>query len=535
MTWFVEDTKEKIYWEEVLDQYLPHSKIGQDRWKNIRPFVKGEEKIWQEEMNQLAMLVQLFDRNRDALYQIETMFTHFQDNTLLFEQLLTNKGYGMDLLTTGYHIKQFLWFSHKISQYFLSILNARERSELAHATWYQMNLEPWKEWLLLFSPKGHKEQLHPQFALQDLDNQRLLFLRKNKRSILRQKRALEKQLRMDVEEAYKLQVNLERYLLIPKHDQRSSAMMADARLQFVRHQQDESVFYLLSSPEEEALEKELRQLETEIKREEMKVFSQVIEQNLSVIPTWIQAHDAWAHLEVLTKKVRMAFDMNGTRPILNQDAVNSFLLKKGFHPYFHHQWEKENQGMKPISLSIAEGVTVLFGANMGGKSVVLKTIAFITALAQHGFFVPAKAFHFSFVSHTTIISGDYQNIETGLSSFGAEVRRISQDLSYSDDTLYLLDEIGKGTNPIEGEALTIALLRFLKQKKGICSILVTHFPNVLHEEKIQLYEVKNYQVIEAKQGEMVYEALLVAEKLGLPKTLIITAKAYLNQRTSGGR
>lgn len=535
MDWFLGDTKEKIDWDEVLHPYIPKSQVAQQMWKRIKPFVPGEEKEWLNEMMQIEILIQVIKRNKTLIKEWDTLFTQFYDQRIMLHRLLSKDWQGMDLLMTGYHLKKFLWFSCKLSQGFVENLTSDEKEGLKDTLWYQMIISDWMSWMERFSTLKENRNFHPHFAMEDLDGESLSQLRKEKRSKIRQLKGYEKELRLQIEQEYSLKVNFERYILISNEDERSVQIASDSRFYFLRHQGEEKVFYLLHSIEEQNLSKELEELENRIRTEEEKNFFQLLEQIFPAIPQWLNAHEAWGRVEVLLKKAVMAIDFAGTQPMLNAGGSCQLALRNGFHPYFQKVWKKDRRGMKPISIDLAERATVLYGGNMNGKSVVLKTLGLMAALAQHGFYVPAEEFHFSFVSHLSIISGDFQDIENGLSSFGAEMVRLRQDLAHSENNFYLVDEIGRGTNPIEGEALTVALLRYLSRKNRGCSVLVTHFPNVLQEKEIGLYEVKEYQLNPVEQGKMVFEAISVAEKLGLPAEMIYHAKEYLQQRKTRGK
>lgn len=535
MDWFLGDTKEKIDWDKVLHSYVPQSQVAQKMWKKIKPFIAGEEKEWLYEMKQVEIFIQVIKRNKTLTKEWETLFSQFYDQRIMLHRLLSEDWQGIDLLMTGYHLKQFLWFSHRLSQGILANLTADEKESLKDALWFQMVISDWKSWLERFSTMRENRNFYPHFAMEDLDGESLLQLRKEKRSKIRQLKGYEKELRLQIEQEYEIKVNFERYLLLPNEDVRSSQIASDSRFYFVRHQGEEKVFYLLHSKEEQNLLKELEELENRIRTEEEENFFQLLKQILPTIPLWLDAHEAWGKIEILLKKAVMAIDFAGTQPILKESGSCQLAIRSGFHPYFQTVWKKKHHGMKPISIDLAEKATVLYGGNMNGKSVVLKTLGLMAALAQHGFYVPAEEFHFSFVSHLSLISGDFQDIENGLSSFGAEMVRLRQDLAYSENILYLIDEIGKGTNPVEGEALTVGLLRYLYRKNRGCSVLVTHFPNVLQEEEIRLYEVKQFQLIPVEQGKMVFEAISIAEKLELPAEIINHAKEYLQQRKTRGK
>ena len=274
-------------------------------------------------------------------------------------------------------------------------------------------------------------------------------------------------------------------------------------------------------------------IENLIKTQEKNRFKELFEAISFDLPLWIDAHEKWGNVEIIFKKAQMAIDYNGVKPSLERQGENGLSIREGYHPYLNSIWQKNNQGMSPISLIIKNGVTVLYGANMSGKTIALRTVGLLQALAQFGFYVPAKEFRFSFVAHISLMSGDYQDIAKGLSSFAAEVIRIKEDLSFEKQILYLLDEVGKGTNPLEGEAITVALINYLQQKPDIFCVLVTHFPNVIQQNGIELYETNKYKLKKVEKGKMVFEAISVAAELGLPERIVNGAKEYLRRLNKG--
>ena len=96
----------------------------------------------------------------------------------------------------------------------------------------------------------------------------------------------------------------------------------------------------------------------------------------------------------------------------------------------------------PISLSLKDGVTLITGANMGGKTISLKLAGQIPILTQYGFFVPAKKATVGLSNYMQILIGDSQSVERGLSSFGSEMEELKEILDHGvDRSLILIDEI----------------------------------------------------------------------------------------------
>ncbi len=103
---------------------------------------------------------------------------------------------------------------------------------------------------------------------------------------------------------------------------------------------------------------------------------------------------------------------------------------------------------------------------MGGKTVTLRLVGMLSAMAQMGLYVPAEAMEFSMRDFIFISMGDAQDADMGLSTFGAEIVKISDVVERADkDGLILIDELARGTNPKEGYAISKAIINYLKSKK----------------------------------------------------------------------
>ena len=212
----------------------------------------------------------------------------------------------------------------------------------------------------------------------------------------------------------------------------------------------------------------------------------------------------------------------------------------------------------PVSLALKDGVTLITGANMGGKTISLKLAGQIPILAQYGFFVPARRARIGLSNYMQILIGDSQSVERGLSSFGSEMEELKEILDNGQErSLILIDEIASGTNPTEGTALTKSLVDYLIEKPYI-SLITTHFETVTEREGIVNMQVKgladcdfaklnseiqranrrdriniiskymDYRLQRVENGAQVpKDALNIAAMLGIDKAIIDGAKKYI--------
>jgi len=243
-------------------------------------------------------------------------------------------------------------------------------------------------------------------------------------------------------------------------------------------------------------------------------------------------------LDVAIAKARYALEERAIEPILldekNRSGQGTRLdLRQARHPLL-------GPGAVPVSLKLGDGfrVLVVTGPNTGGKTVLLKTVGLLAAMAQAGFPIP--------VGEGTVLPvfdqifadiGDEQSIEQTLSTFSWHIGNVVRIVSNTTDhSLVLLDEPGSATDPAEGSALARALLqRFLEN--GALTLAATHYTDVkvfahatpgLQNASLEFDAVTNRPTFRLQVGfPGVSNALATAERLGLPADLVENARQML--------
>jgi len=236
---------------------------------------------------------------------------------------------------------------------------------------------------------------------------------------------------------------------------------------------------------------------------------------------------------------------NGCRPRLSDGPIR---LKGAVHPVVAERLAEKGHTFTPVDLEVERGVTVIIGPNMGGKTVAMKTLGVAVALAHYGFFVPAKHCELPLVPFLAGIIGDAQDAEAGLSTFGGEMARLGELLQRCPGGLLLLDEVGRGTNPPEGAALSAAVTAHLARGEH-WAVHVTHHHEVLEVAGIRGYRTAgwkrppdasafhqtenwrdwiDYRLIPLKPGdEIPRQATSVARLMGLPELVVRDAERRL--------
>ena len=221
-------------------------------------------------------------------------------------------------------------------------------------------------------------------------------------------------------------------------------------------------------------------------------------------------------------------------PTISNDNVATY--KGIFHPEVKNILDKEKREYQKVDIQFGMKPVIIMGANMGGKTIVLKTLAMSQYLMQFGFGIPADSAEMMIYDEIFCLTTDDQSLNKGLSSFAAEMKNIDAVIKASHDDkkiLALIDEPARSTNPTEGTALVSSLVKLL-QDKDMSLIIVTHYNIKTYNNKC--LRVKglengkmNYELVETHEGEVPHEALNIAESLGVAPQWIQMAKEILEE------
>ena len=250
----------------------------------------------------------------------------------------------------------------------------------------------------------------------------------------------------------------------------------------LRMQSDEALF--------EELKDERLDITAKEEKEERRIREELSIKLRPYFDTVINNINTVARFDLLIEKHRVSKLYPSCLPQITKDTL---ILKDTTNPYICDILESKGLKFTPVSIEMGLGTTVLTGANMGGKSVTLKTVALNTYLALCGFFVYAVSASIPAFDEIIMISEESQSVAKGLSSFGAQIVELKNLLNEIENKFVfaILDEFARGTNPKEGESLVRGLVSLLNTKKTV-SLLVTHFDHVAELSKSH-YQVKGLQ------------------------------------------
>ena len=281
---------------------------------------------------------------------------------------------------------------------------------------------------------------------------------------------------------------------------------------------------------------ELQELSIKEKREIEKILAELTALVSEITDEIKYNYEGIIDIDLCFAKAKLAISQKAVCPEVNDEG--KILIKKGRHPLL----DPAKVVPQNINLGYDFDSLIVTGPNTGGKTVVLKTIGLFSLMAQTGLHVPSDdGTVLSVFDRIYADIGDEQSIEQSLSTFSSHMKNIVHILNnITPDSLVLFDELGAGTDPIEGAALANAILEYVKNL-GAKTVATTHYSELkiyaLSAERVENASCEfdvdtlspTYRLLIGVPGKS--NAFAVSKRLGLPDFIINQSKDLLSKET----
>ncbi|MDO5301146.1 MAG: DNA mismatch repair protein MutS [Tissierellia bacterium] len=520
-----EQVKRAIDWDFILEKMRPLTPYGLEYKKALRPYPLGTEDYLRRDLDLLEIILS-WDREqaKEALKLLHTV----KD---IRYSLRRAKGGNILSEVEIFEIKSLVYASQHLQKF----LPEKARDDV------KLTFVPLDELMDYLNPEGQNPQ---SFYLYDSYSDFLTKSRKRRSQLENEYRASLRSIRSKLKEEYDLALGGDLTITLPKDDKKALARAESAPYLTYNQETFHNVIFSLKPGAE------LLNLQEDIEKAKSKEFDatqrvlQEISQEIAKYDKKIKTNiHAIANLDLYLAKADLTRKIGGVKPEIIEE--HRLELVEGRYPKIEENLKRENMSFTSISISLKEGVTCITGANMGGKTISLKLVGLVSVMAQMGLFVPARSLRLGLNAFVRTSIGDYQSTTSGLSTFGGEIENVTHAIARAHQRgLLLIDELARGTNPQEGYAISLAIVRFLRDKPAM-TLLTTHFDKVTHLEGIKhlqvvglanidleeleahegdplrgINELMDYHLMEVSNlDEVPKDAIRIAHLMGLPREI----------------
>ncbi len=278
----------------------------------------------------------------------------------------------------------------------------------------------------------------------------------------------------------------------------------------------------------------VRELESEERREIVKILIAFTDEVRPLAPDIVQSYDFLAWIDFIRAKARFALDIEAIRPTVENTQQVGW--DKAKHPLLYLSHKKQNKSIIPLDiwLDSENRLLIISGPNAGGKSVCLKTVGLLQYMVQCGLLIPlAESSKVGIFDKIFIDIGDEQSIENDLSTYSSHLTNMKMFVRNCDSkSLLLIDEFGGGTEPQIGGAIAESLLKRFNEKESF-GVITTHYQNLKHFANEHQGVVNGAMLYDRHLMQPLFTlsignpgssfAIEIARKIGLPEDVIAEA------------
>ena len=528
---FEEKTEKSLEIKRVLAELHPVTPFGQKFRNDMEPFLPGQETDLLEELQRVETIRGLVEKQRPVFVELRSAMRQIKDIRRSVERAIEGvalspveffeiKNMAAIFKTIIACNKQILWKMPKD-------LNARPLD------WLEELLDPEKSGL-------------KTFYVYDCYSDQLACVRSDKAAVEKNLEHDRRKIITEIEEETGLSIRSNGEITVSRSNTEALDIVKSHPSFILANETYINSTYKIK-PDENMLEcfGKIENLKADEAVEEVAVLALLSEKTGKRGNEILANMDSVGKLDLLIAK---AYHANTNKSVLPKISDKSGLvIKNGRHILVESVLRKKGREFTPVSVKLQEGVALITGANMGGKTVSLKMIGLLQGMLQYGLLVPAEKMETRLLNFIYVSSGDEQNIDQGLSTFGAEIKSINEALIKSAKPgLILIDELARGTNPHEGFAISAAIIDYLKEKPAY-TVITTHFDGLVSEgikhlqvkglrnldynkldNTSQISDFMDYTLIEI-QGEVGIprDALNISRIMGMPEEIINKAEAIL--------
>lgn len=469
--------------DDIFDRIVVHTPYGDTEKKAMTPYGPEETQDLIQELDRVQQVTSLIQTNRYAFVDMRGTFSRIKDLRGTFLRLRAGE---ILAVTELFEIKTLSLAMKKLSETSKTLKTPLPPEAIVHAL-------PEVDALLDPGEAGT-----PTFYIYDDYAPELKAVREQLRVLEDQIMLERKRIRATLEEKLGIKVRPSGELAVAKDDQDLIARLnAEPDLVYSSETYVNITFRLRGNDLIDRMCSLADDLRAEEESEEFEVRKALSRALRDLLPFMEENTSAIGRLDLLSAKGYFAIGFNCVRPEIvpfkegSADGHDTLEITEGRHLKVEQQLKKagDTNAYTPVSLRLSRGVTCITGANMGGKTVTLKMAGMLTAVAQYGLFVPAKAMRLTPRAYIFTSIGDLQDVDQGLSTFGAEILKVSEAVRLSSRPgLILIDELARGTNPKEGFAISMAIVEHLKNAAAM-TLITTHFDGLADAEDVRHLQV----------------------------------------------